>query len=316
MREFELIAQVFRQADYARPNSAVARSIGDDCALLNIAADQQLAVSTDSLLDGVHCPRDSDPCLLGQRALLVAVSDLAAMGATPLAFTLALSLPRTDEKWLREFSRGLGLAAERCAITLVGGDTTRGPLNIGVTVLGSVPRGQALLRSTASVGEQLWVSGPLGGAAAALQLFAQDSARVFARAPELLHSYWSPQPQLELGRWLLGKAGAAQDISDGLLADAGHIAAESAVRLVVEQELVPVSAAALALDAGRATGWALSGGDDYQLVFTLPAEHAEALQAGFADAHCIGRVEAGSGVVLLDARGEALDYAAAGYQHF
>lgn len=312
MHEFELIRQVFREADYARPGGAVVRSIGDDCALLQLAVGEQLAVSTDSLLEGVHFPAGADGFLLGQRALAVAVSDLAAMGAKPLAFTLALSLPRVDVDWLRELSRGLQAMAQQSGIPLVGGDTTRGPLNIGVTVMGTVPAGQALLRSGAMPGQQLWVSGPLGGAAAALQVLQDDSSDY----PELLAAYWSPQPRLELGQWLRGKGGAALDVSDGLLADAGHMAAESGVQLVIEQALVPVHPEALALSADRSMEWALCGGDDYQLVFSLPELHATALQKQFPQARRIGHVAEGQGVLLIDEQGRAVDFASAGYQHF
>lgn len=312
MHEFELIRQVFREADYARPGGAVVRSIGDDCALLDIAAGEQLAVSIDSLLEGVHFPAGADGFLLGQRALAVAVSDLAAMGARPLAFTLALSLPRADVDWLRELSRGLQVMAQQTAIPLVGGDTTRGPLNIGITVMGTVPAGQALLRSGAQPGQQLWVSGPLGAATAALQVLQNGDSDY----PELLAAYWSPQPQLELGLWLRGKSGAALDVSDGLLADAGHMAAESAVRLVIERELVPVHPRALALSPEQALEWALSGGDDYQLVFSLPELHAAALQKQFPQSRCIGHIAEGQGVLLVDGQGRTVDFASGGYQHF
>lgn len=312
MHEFELIRQIFREADYARAGGAVVRSIGDDCALLQVAAGEQLAVSTDSLLEGVHFPVEADGFLLGQRALAVAISDLAAMGARPLAFTLALSLPQADVDWLCELSRGLQAMARQSGISLVGGDTTRGPLNLGITVMGTVPVGQALLRSGARPGQQLWVSGPLGGAAAALQVLQDDNSDF----PGLLAAYWSPQPQLELGQWLRGKGGAALDISDGLLADAGHMAAESGVQLVIEQALVPAHPEARALSAEQALEWALCGGDDYQLVFSLPGQHEAALQKQFPQAHRIGHVAEGQGVLLVDGQGRQLEFSRGGYQHF
>ena len=316
MEEFELIRVFFRQADFARAGGQIARAIGDDCALLDLAAGQQLAISTDSLVDGVHFPHNPDPFLLGQRALAVAVSDLAAMGASPLAFTLALSLPHSDSHWLQQFALGLRATALECAITLVGGDTTKGQLNIGITVLGTVPSGQALLRSGAVPGQQLWVSGPLGAAAAALPLLDGSRQSDAATRDALLQSYWTPQPQLQLGRWLLGKAGAVQDISDGLLADAGHIAAESAVQLVIEQPLVPVCPYAMQFDAALATSRALSGGDDYQLLFSLPSEYAAGLQEQFPAARRIGEVRTGSSVLLLDAQGCEQSFGKAGYRHF
>lgn len=316
MHEFELIRQIFREAGYARAGGAVARSIGDDCALLNVSPGQQLAISTDSLLEAVHFPVGADPFLLGQRALAVSVSDLAAMGADPLAFTLALSLPQADAGWLQGFSSGLQAMAGQTGITLVGGDTTRGPLNIGITVLGTVPAGQALLRSSAQPGQQLWVSGPLGGASAALQLLDGQHQVDNAVRRGLLDVYWTPQPQLQLGRWLLGKDGAALDISDGLLADAGHMAAESGVQVVIEQPKVPVNPHAQTLSAAQAMQWALTGGDDYQLVFSLPQNYAAALRAEFPQARCIGRVCSGQGVLLLDSRGQPVEVLQTGYQHF
>lgn len=316
MQEFELIRQVFRNADYAQPGAQVAQSIGDDCALLNIPAGEQLAVTTDSLLENVHFPAAADPYLLGQRALAVAVSDLAATGATPLAFTLALSVPQPDAQWLQAFSRGLAVMAEHCQIRLVGGDTTAGPLNIGITAMGSVPYGCGLLRSGAAAGERLFVSGPLGAAAAALTLFKGASALPATTQQQLLDAFWTPRPQLALGQWLRGKAGAVQDISDGLLADAGHIAAESAVQLRIEQARVPIAPAALSCDAEQALNWALSGGDDYQLLFTLAARHVAQLQRDFPQAVCIGQVQAGQGVQLTDDHDQPLTYTHTGYQHF
>lgn len=317
MQEFELIGKIFRQAAYAQAGGAVQQSIGDDCALLSLPAGHQLAVSTDSLLAGVHFPWPCDPFLLGQRALAVAVSDLAACGAQPLGFTLALSLPQPDSLWLQAFSRGLASMASQCDIRLIGGDTTAGPLNIGITVLGAVPLGQGLLRSTAVAGELLFVSGALGAAAAALPLFTDNPPQlpeVIRRS--LLQAFWQPMPQLALGQWLRGRAGAAIDISDGLLADASHIATESSVQLQIEQAKVPVAAAALQADAERAMQWALSGGDDYQLLFSLPERFAAELAEQFPQARCIGRLVEGAGVQLLDEQGQQLSMQQLGYQHF
>lgn len=317
MQEFELIRSVFRQAAYAQAGGAVEHSIGDDCALLNLPAGHQLCVSTDSLLAGVHFPEPCDPFLLGQRALAVAVSDLAAAGAKPMAFTLALSLPQPDAVWLQGFSRGLGVMATQCAITLAGGDTTAGHLNIGITVLGSVPTGKSLLRSGAQPGQLLCVSGPLGAAAAALEFLVDEPPSIEPSVSEsLLQAFWQPAPQLALGYWLRGRAGAVIDISDGLLADAGHVAQESGVQLIVEQARVPVAESALQLDPARALQWALSGGDDYQLLFTLPESQLAELQQQFPQAYCIGRVVAGEGVQLLNTAGQPQTVEKAGYQHF
>ncbi len=187
-----------------------------------------MAISTDTLVAGVHFADPCDPFLLGQRALAVAASDLAAMGATPLAFTLALTLPHNDASWLQAFAHGLNLMAQHCALRLVGGDTTRGPLCLTLTVFGRVPTGQALTRGGAQVGDLLCVGGELGNAAGALPLVLGQRTAEPAIAEPLLEHYWSPKPQLALGQFLRNKATSALDISDGLLADCGHIAAASA----------------------------------------------------------------------------------------
>lgn len=317
MGEFELIGRYFAEAACARAGEGVVLGIGDDCALLALPVGEQLAVSTDTLVAGVHFPDPCDPFLLGQRALAVAASDLAAMGATPVAFTLALTLPAADEAWLAAFARGLEKMAAGCRLCLVGGDTTRGPLSLTLTVLGQVAAGQALTRSGAQVGDLLCVGGSLGDAAAALPLVLGESPAVGEPAETLLARYWSPQPQLALGQVLRGRASAALDISDGLLADCGHIAKASGVALQIEQPRVPLSPALLAFaGAQQALACALSGGDDYRLAFTLAPEWLAAVQADWPEVAVIGRVRAGSGVQLLDAAGQDITRPRDGYQHF
>lgn len=320
MNEFELIQHFFTRSACAQGGENIPLGIGDDCALLQIPTGHYCAVSTDSLVSGVHFPKDSPPFLLGQRVLAVAVSDLAAMGAKPLGFTLAITLEQIDTPWLQAFSEGLSAMAQHCAIALIGGDTTRGPLAMTVTVMGAVPANHGLLRSGAQVGDLLCVSGPLGAAAAALPFVlgqvAADTVPAEAQQ-QLLAAYWTPQPQLELGRWLLGKASAALDISDGLLADCGHIAKASKVALQIEQARVPIAAAVLrAVGDADALQCALSGGDDYQLAFTIAASYLEALQQRFTAVQVIGRVSAGQGVQLLDSAGQSIQCAHLGYQHF
>jgi thiamine-monophosphate kinase len=289
MGEFELIGHYFAAAPCAQGGDGVVRGIGDDCALLALATGEQLAVSTDTLVAGVHFPESCDAFLLGQRALAVSASDLAAMGATPLAFTLALTLPAAEDIWLAEFARGLQLMAQNCSLVLVGGDTTRGPLSLTLTVFGRVPAGQALTRCGAQVGDLLCVGGSLGDA----------------------------KPQLALGQALRGRATAALDISDGLLADCGHIAKASGVALQVEQARLPLSPALLAFAGERqALACALSGGDDYRLAFTLPPALLADLQADWPEVRAIGRVLAGSGVQLLDGAGRLVAPPHSGYQHF
>lgn len=316
MGEFELIRHYFAAAACAQAADGVVLGIGDDCALLEVPAGEQLAVSTDTLVAGVHFPVDAPGELLGQRALAVSVSDLAAMGATPLAFTLALTLPEVSPDWLADFTAGLESMARQCGVRLVGGDTTRGPLSLTLTVFGRVPAGQALSRSGARPGDLLCVGGPLGNAAGALPFVLGERAEQ-AQSAELLAHYWSPMPQLQLGQVLRGLATAALDISDGLLADCGHIARASGVALFVEQQRLPLSAALLAcMGDERARQLALGGGDDYVLAFTLPAEKLDALRAMGQPVTVIGRVEAGQGVHLLDADGRVIEPRYSGYQHF
>lgn len=317
MGEFELIRRFFAAASCAQPAEGVARGIGDDCALLDLPPGEQLAVSTDTLVAGVHFPVSCDPFLLGQRALAVSASDLAAMGATPIGFTLALTLPTADADWLQAFARGLDTMARQCRLALIGGDTTRGPLCLTLTVFGRVPRGQALTRDGARPGDLLCVGGDLGDAAGALALVLERMSAPEEVAAPLLARYWSPQPQLTLGQALRGRASAALDISDGLLADCGHIANASAVALKIEAARLPLSPALLALlGESRAVECALGGGDDYLLAFTLPEQHLPALRAEGWPVRVIGRVEAGEGVQLLDAAGRVIDPPARGYQHF
>lgn len=317
MGEFELIRHYFAAAPCAQAGDGVALGIGDDCALLALPAGEQLAVSTDTLVAGVHFPAVCDPLLLGQRSLAVAASDLAAMGATPIAFTLALTLPEVRADWLQAYAQGLSRMALHCGLSLVGGDTTRGPLSLTMTVFGRVPAGQALTRSGAQPGDLLCVGGELGNAAGALALVLGERHAEPALAEPLLAHYWSPSPQLALGQALRGKASAALDISDGLLADCGHIATASGVALAVELERLPLSAALqglLGLDGARQA--ALAGGDDYVIAFTLPPAYLADLQAAGWPVHVVGRAEAGSGVSLHDRTGAHITPISRGYQHF
>ncbi|SHN29502.1 thiamine-monophosphate kinase [Pseudomonas asturiensis] len=317
MGEFELIRHYFAAAPCAQASEEVALGIGDDCALLALPPGEQMAISTDTLVAGVHFPDVCDPFLLGQRALAVSASDLAAMGARPVGFTLALTLPGVEADWLEAFARGLSQMAQGCSLRLIGGDTTRGPLSLTLTVFGGVPAGLALTRSGAREGDLLCVGGALGDAAAALPLVLGERSAEPCVAEPLLARYWSPQPQLALGQALRGKATSALDISDGLLADCGHIARASGVRLLIERDTLPLSAQLLGFfDAQNARQAALSGGDDYVLAFTLPAEYlAGLLDAGWP-VHVIGRVIAGQGVALIDADGQDVTPSIRGYQHF
>jgi len=332
LTEFELIKRYFH---FAEPHKEeVALGIGDDCALLQLPEGEQLALSTDSLVCGVHFPENAPPFLLGQRALAVAASDLAAMGAKPLAFTLALTLPEADESWLHEFSRGLKEMARYCELALIGGDTCRGPLHLCLTVFGSIPKGQALKRSGAQVGDLLCVGGSLGDAGGGLALLPhyplpQPRDRWIRSVDHLLARYWIPMPQLILGQWLRGKATAAIDISDGLLADCAHLAEASGVCAVIDTLWPPPADGPIDIlhmplsDAlldhfgyKAAVNYALSAGDDYVLLFTLPPEQLSRLQQAFPYAYVIGHIKEGSGVVLLDKQGQPRQMPQSGWQHF
>ena len=268
--EFELIARHFTRPG-RRAGAAVALGVGDDCALLSPAPGQQLAVSSDMLVEGRHFLSTVAPERLGHKALAVNLSDLAACGAEPLAFTLALALPRGDDAFAAGLSRGLFALADSHGIELVGGDTTAGPLNLCITVIGQVPPGQALLRSGARAGDTLWVSGQLGDARLALEVFrgmvelaggAFDTVR---RAMEL------PEPRVALGRALRGLATSAIDLSDGLVGDLGHVLARSGVGATVEVDAIPRSAVVAAMPRALQHTCVLAGGDDYELLFTAPA---------------------------------------------
>jgi thiamine-monophosphate kinase len=322
MGEFELIARYFD-----RPVRRNPLGVGDDCALLQPAPGMQLAVSSDLLVEGRHFLSTVEPRRLGHKALAVNLSDLAACGARPLAFTLALSLPLADEAWLAPFAGGLLALADAHGCALVGGDTTRGPLAICITVFGEVPAGQALLRSGARVGDDLYVSGTLGDARLALEVLrgeVQVAPAVFAAARERLET---PAPRVALGQALRGLATSAIDLSDGLLGDLGHVLRQSAVGARIDVD------AALALFAAGREGaggvpspeqqlaWVLAGGDDYELAFTAPpslrADIAAIAMRTATSVARIGAIEAAPGVRLVDARGRAVEAPAIrGFDHF
>jgi thiamine-monophosphate kinase len=318
MGEFDLIARYFK-----RPAKRSPLGVGDDCALLAPAPGMQLAVSSDMLVEGRHFLSTVDPARLGHKALAVNLSDLAACGARPLAFTLALALPGVDEPWLEDFSRGLFALADEHGCELVGGDTTRGPLNICITVFGEVPTGAALLRSGTRAGDDIWVSGTLGDARLALEVFRGTlalPADVFAAARQRMEQ---PTPRVALGLALRGTASAAVDVSDGLVGDLGHILASSRVGATLDAD-VAASVVAAATGSGLGTDvlrtCALSGGDDYELVFTAaPSARAAVEQAGKESATRvtrIGRIEADAGLRIVDASGAPIAQRFGSFDHF
>ncbi len=310
MSEFDLIRRHFTRAT---PGALL--GVGDDAALLQVREGYVLAVSSDMLVSGTHFFPDANPYLLGHKTLAVNLSDLAAMGAIPRWATLAISLPQADDHWLERFSVGFFALADQHGLDLVGGDTTRGPLNLCVTIFGEVEANQALRRSGAKVGDEIWVSGCLGDAALALahlqgRVVLSDSE--YKLCAPALHQ---PQPRVDLGRSLRGIANSAIDISDGLLGDLGHILAASKVGAEIDVESLPVSATLRAYPQ-LLNSCALSGGDDYELCFTAPAALHDTVQNLGARLRCIGRIVAGSGCVVLDAAGNSINLTGAGYDHF
>ena len=331
MGEFDLIERYFK-----RPARAAVVGVGDDCALLQPRPGTQLAISSDMLVEGRHFLSTVDPFKLGHKALAVNLSDLAACGATPLAFTLALALPRADEAWLEPFARGLLALADAHACELIGGDTTQGSLNICITVFGEVPvvqgKSQALLRSGAKVGDDIYVSGSVGDARLALEVFRgtlQVPGSVLAQTRVRMEQ---PTPRVALGQALRGIATAAIDVSDGLLGDLGHILKQSGVGARIE------TACATNLIACRANpDWSnsrygdtlndaqwldlvLAGGDDYELVFTAPASACAAVQAAALAGHTVvtrlGQIEASPGLRLIDAAGQLINRRYPSFDHF
>jgi len=277
-------------------------------------------VSIDTLIAGRHFPSNADPALIAERALRVSVSDLAAMGAEPLWFTLALSLPEADEHWLESFSEGLFAAAHNCDCVLVGGDTTRGPLSITIQVHGAVPKGLALTREGAEPGDHIFVTGELGDGAAALAALENRLEIEEGHNRYFSDRFYRPEPQLAAGKLLRGLATAALDISDGLLADLGHICSASLVGAEVDVERLPLSEA-LQYYHNRcpAKDWALSGGDDYQLCFTVPPRNLDAvgtlIATGRINASAIGTITNGDSVVCMEGGKNYLP-TTTGYQHF
>jgi thiamine-monophosphate kinase len=311
--EFELIERIRARAS-TRPD--VVLGIGDDGAVVDPPAGQQLVLVVDTLVSGIHFPAGTQAADIGWKALAVNLSDLAAMGAEPAWALLALTLPRDDTPWLENFLDGFLELAALHRVALVGGDTTRGPLAVSVQLTGFISPGKALKRSGARVDDRLWVTGTLGDAAAGLDLWRQRvQNRPGMRA--LFERLHRPTPRVAAGIALRGHAHAAIDISDGLLADLGHLCQAGAVGAEVLADRLPVSAALAGLPASRRQAWQLAGGDDYELLFTLPADlEAGPLMPDELAVTEIGRIVAEPGVRVLDAKGRAMRIDRAGYRHF
>ena len=317
--EFELIKRYFKRQVTRRKDVVV--GIGDDAAVLKVAFDRELVVTTDTLISGVHFPEDLTPQDIGYRCLAVSLSDIAAMGAEPMWATLALSMPDADEAWLGAFSEAFFKLADEFSLQLVGGDLTRGPLVITVHVHASVPVGAALTRRGARPDDLIYVTGTIGDAAAALQQSRTCDLVTIPVARELAVRLARPSPRVVEGISLRGVASSAIDISDGLMADLGHVLAASGVGGRVQIPLLPLSRAVRTIsDPQLRWRLALTGGDDYELCFTAPSHHRTKVEALFAGSQCgatyIGTIDVEPGLRCLTADGKQFDPDSLGYQHF
>ncbi|MDE1937570.1 MAG: thiamine-phosphate kinase [Alphaproteobacteria bacterium] len=318
--EFALIAKVFAPL----ATSPGAFDLRDDAAVLPAREGCDLVVTTDALVEGVHFLASDPPGTVAKKALRVNLSDLAAKGAEPVGYLLALSLPeRVDEAWLESFAQGLGDDQAEFNVSLLGGDTTAtpGPLTLAITAMGHVPTGGMICRAGAVAGDAVFISGTIGDGGGGLAVLKGDGERLDARErEELVARYRTPPPRLALGQALRGVASAALDVSDGLIADLAHITEVSGVRIVVEVEQVPYSQALRALwgDTREGRIRAVTSGDDYEIAFTARSEAAvlAAARRSGVPVTRIGWVEAGSGVALLDADGREIPLSHAGFTHF
>ncbi|RFP16730.1 thiamine-phosphate kinase [Duganella sp. BJB488] len=319
LSEFDLIQEYFQRPQHA---ARATLGIGDDCALLTPTPGMQTAISSDMLVEGRHFFAGEDAARLGHKALAVNLSDLAAMGARPVGFTLALALPSADRDWLAGFSRGLFALADAYNIELIGGDTTKGPLNICITVFGEVRPGQALRRNAALADDDIWISGTLGDARLALAGYrleqSMDAASLLAAAVRM----HTPTPRVALGMLLAeqGIAHAAIDISDGLVGDLGHILKQSRLGATLDVDALPAGAVLATRETALRRAFAAAGGDDYELCFTAPASARAAVLAAAASVATpvtrVGRIEAAPGLRLVDAAGAPLGLQLQGFDHF
>lgn len=319
LSEFDLITRYFTRTTCSQPQLVL--GVGDDCALLNPTPGMSLAVSSDMLVEGRHFFPGTNPKKLGHKCLAVNLSDLAAMGARPLGFTLALSLPQADEAWLAEFADGLFVLADAYDCVLVGGDTTKGPLNICITIFGEIPPGQALRRDAALAGDDIWISGTLGDARLALAGLRHEVALDRASLCTATARLDAPTPRVALGLALRSIAHAAIDISDGLIGDLGHILQRSDCGAQVNLDALPLGPLLARQPQALQREFALAGGDDYELCFTAATtQRAAVLTAAHATGTSVTRVgsilPAACGLRLVDTSGVALDPQYASFDHF
>lgn len=318
--EFDLIARYFNRYRTARRD--VQLGIGDDCALLTVAEKQLLAVSTDTLVEGIHFLKTIDPADLGYKALAVNLSDLAAMGADPAWVSLALTLPEVNTEWLEAFSDSLFDQLNYYGMQLIGGDTTRGPLSMTLTIQGLIPFDRALTRSGAGVGDWIFVTGSLGDSAAGLALLLDQLTVDNAEHRDtLLQRHLRPTPRILQGQALRGLATAAIDISDGLISDLKHVLSASGCGARIDLDALPLSEALLgSVDGDRALKWALTGGEDYELCFTVPEINRGALDVALShlgvDFTCVGQMAPLSEGITFLRSGEPVDLDWQGFDHF
>ena len=280
--EFDLIERFFKTgADSLRTNAdqAIALGIGDDCALIKPAADEEVAITSDMLVEGRHFFAGANPELLGRKALAVNLSDLAAMGARPIGFTLAIALPTVDNTWLEAFSKGLFAMAAEYSCPLIGGDTTAGPLTISITAFGAIPSGEAIRRSGAKPGDDIWVSGSVGDARLTLAALRHEINLPAEDLQQIEHRMHQPSPRIELGIQLRNIASAALDVSDGLLGDLRHVLQQSRVNAEIQLDRLPKSATLQKQDVQIQKQFSACGGDDYEICFTAPASQRDKIEA-------------------------------------
>lgn len=318
MKEFHLIEQYF--TGRCRERSDVELSIGDDCALVSPAADKAIAISCDTLVEGVHFLSDMPAHALGFKSLAVNLSDLAAMGAEPAWMTLAITLPNVDEPWLKEYSSGLFEAADYYGVSLVGGDTTRGPRSFTITINGIVPKERALIRSGAKNGDWIFVTGTLGDAALGLDIIQGKRVVAEEHSEFLIKRHYYPTPRVSAGLALRGLASSAIDLSDGLTADIHHLMKQSQVGAVINIEQLPLSEAMLqSIDIDLAYQYASSGGEDYELLFTVPEAQKATLETALMSSGVrftqIGQITTGETLKLVK-DGQDFTQSTASFKHF
>ena len=318
LTEFDIIRKYFKPAD--RQSGEVRCGIGDDAAIVRLPAGMELAISMDTLVAGVHFPVTTAPEDIGYKALAVNLSDLAAVGARPAWVTLALTMPEADSDWLSGFMKGFNQLAGDYSISLIGGDLTRGPLTITLQIHGYLPQNKGMLRSGAKNGDLIYVSGTLGDAGLALKAIGGEVTPASNHLSQLYMKLNRPQPRVELGEALRDIAHSAIDVSDGLLADLGHILEDSHAGAVINTDLIPLSEALAELDRADALQLALTAGDDYELCLTVPADQRAIVEKTATDLcplTCIGRITGSEmGVVLEDSDGCPVKISGAGYRHF